>query len=329
MKPLIKVLRVVVSLGLLLWLVSKVDFSSLGADLAGADLKWFFIPNLLTPLTLGCGIWRWQILMRARGIRVRHANASRYMIIGHFVSNFLPSNVGGDVVRASLVAREAGKDKWSTAAGAVVVDRICGLVGLLVILPIFGAFNFRWLTELKVVYPLAAACAAIAVATVFIFSDWGAGLLAWIGRFRFTQKPMRIVRDLHDSMLAYRSTPAAVVQAIGVSCLFYVVCGLQVFCLLPAFPEVDVAWTSQVVAFCAVSLLAMLPISFNGYGLQEGGYVLFFVSLGFTPTQGVTLALANRVLSLVVSAVGALLLAFSDFSAAELSQSRPTDPKLA
>ena len=311
------VLRILVSPALLIWLFAKMDYSALGENLANAELRWLLLPHLLTPVTFLCCLWRWQILHRARGLHISNRDALRYMFIGHFISNFFPSNVGGDVARATLVTRQTGTARWSTAAGTVVVDRVTGLLGLFVVLPCAVALHFDWIRGLGLLLPLGAACAGIVVLTVFIFSDWGAGLLSWMGRWRLTRKPIAVIRDLHDAMLAFRKTPRAVAGAVAVSALFYVVSGLQVYCLLLAFPDVTVPWTTQIVTFGAVSLLAMLPISFNGYGLQEGGYALLFVSLGFTNNQAVAAAVANRLLSLAISVVGGLIFMASSLRAAE------------
>jgi uncharacterized protein (TIRG00374 family) len=308
-----------VSLSLLGWLLASLDFHELRTTLAGARWTWLIVPHVLTPVTLLCGVWRWQTLLRSRNVVIPNGAAWRYLVMGCFVSNFLPSNVGGDVARASLVARHGAGHRWSASAGAVVVDRVCGLVAILVVLPIFAGFHYRWLHDLGVILPLACACAGILTLTVFVFSDWAAGLLHWLGRMPLLRKPAAIASELHDAMVTFRRQPRAIAAAIGISSIFYVVSGVQVWCLLLAFPQVDVAWSTMVITFAAVSLLAMLPVSINGYGVQEGGYVFFLASLGFTHNAAVALALANRLLSIAISVAGAVFFAFSDLSRAELA----------
>ena len=75
---------------------------------------------------------RWWWLMRANGLGVGFFEAQRFAWIGLFCSNVLPGTTGGDIVKAAFIARRCSVDKVR-AVVSVVVDRIVGLLSLLVI----------------------------------------------------------------------------------------------------------------------------------------------------------------------------------------------------
>lgn len=313
-----KILQVVVSFALVTWLVSQMDFRALGENISDADWSWFLLANLLSLGTLICGVWKWQLLLRAQGTKIPTGVVSRYFLIGPFFSNFLPSNVGGDVVRVSLVVRHVGRQHWPTAVGSVFVERVTGLLGLLLVLPIGLALHYDWVISLNILVALVSALGGITALIFVAFSEWGAKILAWFGRFPIMGKPVGFVQKLHNTLFHYRDNRRVIFQCILISCLFYVISAVQISWLLKAFPGMEVPWTTQIVTFCSVSLLASLPIAFNGYGVQESGYVFFFLSLGFSHNQAVILALANRALGIVISIIGGFLFATSNFSRADI-----------
>ena len=50
----------------------------------------------------------------------------RFIFVGFFFNNFLPANVGGDVMRGFSLARYT--DRGADAAVSVIVDRVIGLM---------------------------------------------------------------------------------------------------------------------------------------------------------------------------------------------------------
>jgi hypothetical protein len=55
------------------------------------------------------------------------------------------------------------------------------------------------------------------------------------------------------------------------------------------------------------SFLILVPISFNGLGLQEGAFMLFFGAVGVEPTQAFVLAIGPRISLLVFSLIGGIV----------------------
>ena len=77
--------------------------------------------------------WKWQLLLRARGARVSLSECCRIYAAGMFGNLWLPTNVGGDALRASLLARRAPQLGVADAAASIVVERVTGFAALLLI----------------------------------------------------------------------------------------------------------------------------------------------------------------------------------------------------
>ena len=79
---------------------------------------------------LAC-IWRWGLLLDAQDVHVPSRSLLGSFLVALFFNNFLPSNIGGDVIR---IRDTAGPARSKTVATIVVLtDRVIGLMGLVLV----------------------------------------------------------------------------------------------------------------------------------------------------------------------------------------------------
>lgn len=311
---LLRVLKGLVSIGLLALLFSQVDYAALEAELDGASWGWFLASLCLVPLTVWIGVRKWQILMADRGLLIGTSHLVRYFVIGHLFGNFMPSNVGGDVVRASLATRFAGRRYWAIAAGSVLVERLTGLVGLFIALAVAVVLHYEWFALLGLNHIVLLAFLGFAVTLLVIFSDIGSGMISWTLRVPGLRKPGLLVQELYTLVLEYRGSMGVLFRCVGLSVVFYFLNAVMIWLILHVFPPVTVGWTTQLITYTLTSLIAMIPISFNGYGIQEGGYAVLLRSLGYSFGQALTVGILYRATSILISIVGAYFFATSHLS---------------
>ncbi len=114
--------------------------------LGRADKGWILLGILVGSLTYIAGTFRFGVLLRAQGIFLPWLRVGEIFMIGLFFNLFGLGSTGGDVVKIFYVLRETG-DKKTAAAFTVLMDRVVGLVALLLIALGFTAFRYRWLTQ--------------------------------------------------------------------------------------------------------------------------------------------------------------------------------------
>ncbi len=134
------------TLGFLFW---KIDAGKTLNEVRQADLAYLLAALSLYSLSLVMRAYRWLVLVRGLGVSVSFGRLVRLYFVGQFFSSFLPSQFGGDVVRAV----ELTQDTVSSAAiGTVFLDRMSGLMVLavmgLLVLPFQAAHMERWLVWL-------------------------------------------------------------------------------------------------------------------------------------------------------------------------------------
>lgn len=128
-KTWLNVLRVGLSLLAVVLLLHIVGGADVLQTLLSADWRWLAGAWCLSVLGLVVRTFRWQALLRGLGLRVPFLRLLKLYLVGAFFNTFLLSGFGGDVIRVIELAQDAQRD---AAVGTVVVDRMTGLLSLMV-----------------------------------------------------------------------------------------------------------------------------------------------------------------------------------------------------
>jgi uncharacterized membrane protein YbhN (UPF0104 family) len=268
----------ILSFGLLILLLWRQDWSMIFRAMISVP-AWALIAGLAFLLMRhACNTARWVFLVRAQEIPLTYRRALQLVFAGLFVSNFLPSMVGGDVVRIAGVI-SVSRSKVAGAA-SVVVDRLIGVFGMLFVLP----FSFPLLKGL-----------------ISSGGILGFGLTTSDGRWMEVLK--KSVRRGSEALRLWLHRPYSLGLALLASwmavfsyliCVWILARGLGIPVGLK-----EVAGVSALTYF-----LTLIPISINGYGLRELAILGFYTQLGATSEQAAALALITRVFFLLVSVLG-------------------------
>ena len=146
-KTLVTVLQVAVTLGLLAWLFrdGKRDRDMLVA-LSHANLLWIAAAFGVYGIVVLAAITRWKILLSVQGIHIPWTRLGSLFMIGLLFNPFMPGGTGGDVAKIFYLLKET-PNKKPAALLAVLIDRLLGLFGLIVIAGIVIVVRYKWLTQ--------------------------------------------------------------------------------------------------------------------------------------------------------------------------------------
>ena len=131
LKTVLIAVKVAVSAALLWMLFSRADVSAMGTQFRQMNFAWMLAALLTYGLMLLVSAWRWQLLLEVQRIPVRFGLLTNSFLVATFFNNFLPSNIGGDVVRVADTAPFAGSKTVATTI--VLIDRVLGLIALLAV----------------------------------------------------------------------------------------------------------------------------------------------------------------------------------------------------
>ena len=134
-RPVRIALQVVVSAGVIAYLLWQIDVGRT-IDLIGSSNGWDLLGAYAIFLATTWGMaWRWQALLASKGIQEPLGWLTKLYFVGYAAGQVLPTSIGGDAVRIAAHARRR-PDVKGEAAGAVLMERVLGSAGTLVLVAV-------------------------------------------------------------------------------------------------------------------------------------------------------------------------------------------------
>lgn len=290
-----------VTLGLLGLLLPRLHLDTI--DWGGDTVVWLMAGLAVTFGGLVMSALRWQRVIEVLGQSDRLARLLSFYLAGQFVGNFLPSTVGGDVLRVTRLSSDTGDRP--TAFASVVLERLTGWL----VLPLITFTGFAVNPGLlHVDGPAVSLATALAGGTLLLLSVvlFLAAHPRLGGRFAGHQSWLRLLGAVHLGLTKLRNRPGAVASVLVVGLAYQLTVVLAAFLAAKGL-GVDVSFTVFLTFFPMVAIAQVLPLSIGGIGLREGALVIFLVNshLGASHTQAITLGLVFYAMNLVVSLLGA------------------------
>lgn len=221
----------------------------------------------------------------------------RFIFIGQFYSLILPGQLLGEAAKAYSFAR--GKEGKSRIAASVVVDKITGLVGLLLV-SIFGILFTR--TELPGNWRWAVAVAFI-IALVSIFLFRFEFVKTFIERHASTLHP---VSKFFWAYHKYAEDTKLVVRAVVLGVLFQLSIVWLTFILAESM-NIHISPLDWFWIFGVVSVAVLIPITIGGLGVRESIFVSLLGFFAVAPVQALTLSFSIFAIQAITALVGGML----------------------
>lgn len=244
--------------------------------------------------------FRWQRVLTTLDVHNRLLHLTRLYLASLFVGNFLPSTVGGDVLRITRLGSETG-DSASPFA-SVVLERMSGWI----VLPALTFAGLLINPTLRDLGRATAIASVVGAATLLALAGvlFAAGHPRVGGRFNGNDGWRRFTGAIHLGVDRFRRKPQLALEVIGAGVVYQVSVLVAVFLAGKAL-DIHVGFTAILAFFPAVAILQTLPVTIGGLGVREGLLYVFLHPLGVTDKQAVSLGVLYYACVLIVSLIGA------------------------
>jgi len=287
--PWLRWVGTVVALGLLVYLLAQQGWDEFSQAITSIP-AWAFLAAFAclfgSRLTT---VGRWLALLRAADVQITVWDAFKLVFAGLFAANFLPTTIGGDVVR--LAGAVQLRLDGGIVTASLIVDRLVGMAGMATLLPLELP---RVLREGLPALKSAAEVNPAVVLPGFLQPLW--------------QKLVGFIQTILKSLVHWLHRPAGLLKALlwtygHMACVFGAVWFFLVGMGEPlSFWKIGGLW---VLAY----FITLLPVSINGLGLQELSIAVLYSTFGGVSQQtGLALAVLMRMLYMLASLPGALFL---------------------
>ena len=298
-------LKLTVSVGLLAILFSRVDVARLWSVARQASTTWLASALGLYAVMVLASAWRWGLLLAAQNVRLPFRALTSSFLVATFFNNFLPSNIGGDVVRVADTAPAAGSKTLATTV--VLLDRGIGLLGL-VLIAALGASTTSRLADGGPVPPVllwAGFVVAMAVLTPALLMPH---LFARLFRPLRALHPAWVDERLSRLTLAlsrFGEAPGALAACFGGAVLVQAVL-VGFYVAIANSMRIPVGFAELAVIVPVTFIVQMVPLSMNGFGVREATFGFYFTRLGLPLESALLVSFMGAALIMVFSLTGAV-----------------------
>lgn len=283
----------ILALVLLVYLLSQQGWEEFFRAVGSIPLSTFVAVLGLVTLSRLAVVARWASLLISSGVQISLLRILKITFAGMFASNFLPTSVGGDIVR--LAGTVTIDEKKRVYASSIVMDRLVGALGMAMLLPVGVA-------------------TMISGPGLPVLRDWlqalpfAGGATSAAGDGSLTSRIRRWIMLGWDTVKLWLRAP----RAIGISLSF------TLFHMLLKFTAIWILFRSLGEAIGLLELaglwsfvyfITLFPVSINGLGVQEVSAGLVYSTLGGVgETSALVVALLVRMAELLASTPGAIAL---------------------
>lgn len=304
-------LRIVVSIGLfilLLWLFRE-NFTRITHLLKSVNIFIFggaflvFISGILFMAV------RLKVALRPQELFVSIRELFPLTLIGYFFANFMPTSIGGDVVKGYYISKK-NKKRLSTYT-SVLMDRIIGMFSAVLIASLGLAMIGKEIEHRFIIWAIALLLMGCAIVAVSLF--WKKFLskiskLAGITRLLQALKLEPPVKKVYQTLRIYARHKRLILKMLALSMLTQFLCFSSVFLLAKSLGA-SVPFAKVMLAMPLIFVLSMLPVTINGLGLREWSFVLFF-SQNIGEAAALSLSLLYLAVFLLISLIGGVIYLF-------------------
>ncbi len=248
---------------------------------------------------------RLRFVLKAQETTLSFSSSYYVNMIAVFFNNVLPSQVGGDMVKAYYIYKSSN-GKLATFS-AVVVDRLFGLVTMMLIgsVAVFAYDNA--LSSPRILSSLAILVAVTFIMAILIFNRRVANILEGLRLPLVSSVLLDKLKEIYQAMYDYRER-----KGIIIACLMLTVAAQSSFVfanfMLAESLTMDIS-VGFFFFFVPIILILGIAPSVNGMGIREAAY-LFYLTEFTSPDKALTLSLLTSFFMIVVGVIGGIFYAF-------------------
>jgi uncharacterized protein (TIRG00374 family) len=293
--------RLLLSGVLLAYLYHSIDLDKTAALVKSADLTYVFYSFILYSIIHVFILLRWGVFIRALGLQAPVLNVVRFFFIGLFGNLFLPSAIGGDVIKTLGLCKDIQQKPKVVAS--VLLDRLSGFAGMVVVAIAAFVMGYRYINDMTLLVSIGIMAA---VSTALAFVLFNERLYTFCCRI-FNQFP-RLKSGLmrvHYDIVLLKGHYQALFQSVGLSCLGQIVLAVVWYLLAKSLHQ-NIAFIYFLIFVPLICVVSVLP-SVGGLGVREAGAAFLLTRAGVESGVSVSISLLNFAFMVLMGLVGGVI----------------------
>ncbi len=314
-------LKLVVAIGLLVWLVLRLpDPAALWWQIVHAHKLLLVLGAACYTLAVAVSALKWRVLLHAAGIVLPPGRLLSFQWMAEFFNNFLPAQVGGDVMRGYAVA--ADTKRTADAAASVIIDRFIGLMVFMLFAALAsnamlflgkpdgqpfspeGALFMRF----AALGSMLAALALLVVVATLLSRRLKRLMERLLRMLPLSNRVLPLWYKLATAFDVYRDHPGALAWTATGSTAIVILTSLNIWLIAWAIQPGSISLLEVLVINpIIVFALLVVPLSPGGLGVRQVSFAGLFLFMGAGSELGTAVGLLQQFIGYVVSIPGGIL----------------------
>jgi hypothetical protein len=301
-RAVILLIKLLVSGGLIAYILTRIHIERSLHTLVSAKLSFIGLALVVYLFAQALSAVRWTVLVRPLGIKTPFKDLVSYYLIGMFFNLFAPGTVGGDVSRVYYLVKDQQRDEQGRTvptvrvAMSVFMDRAIGMVVLIWM----GAAGLLLFPS----YPVPAAIRSLTLMLALGFAV--CTVLIPVLRRALPEDGNSLIVKLRLALRSYRTHWHAIVQGILLSLIVHLIQAWMHLVMGRAL-NLAIPFSFCLIVYPLVGTFAAIPISLNGLGLREGGYIFLLGLIGIDSENGIAFGLLLFLIVATDSLIGGII----------------------
>jgi len=302
-------IQLVVSIVLIILLLRLINIPDMLSLLKNVNPYYFILLLVLITIDRIFMAYKWHLLLKIKDMSISLFSAIRTYYIGTFIGFFLPTTVGGDIVRVLKLHSE--KRRGTDALSSVILERILGFIASAILAPIAALFliSFFKINIWRFLWIAGALLFLFIILMVISFSEI---IVRKIDKNERLSKNFLFnkLKKLYLSYAEYKNHKGALSLFLALSILEQLAAVIGSYLACRAL-NLSIPFIYFLLIIPLVQLISRIPISFEGIGVNEGLLVYFFTLLGLSKTGAFTIGLLGHI-AIVIATLPALFFYIKD-----------------
>jgi uncharacterized protein (TIRG00374 family) len=303
-KHALRALRILISAVLIGYLLATANLGELFVMLKSWNAIYFLIGVLLGVFVNVVFAYRWKTMLAVSGVKISLLTLVKFYFVGTFFNLFLPTALGGDVVRGYDLAMHSGRKMG--AVTSVLAERIVGFFALAFIALLALLLGSRTLTDAAVTTIILISYLGYFTLTAIVFNaKIMKRLVATLKFIKLWDIGKRLDRMV-DSLHAFTAHKAILWQCFALSTISQTLTILAVYSLALAI-NLKLPPLYFFMVLPMIWIITMVPLSINGLGVREGAFVFFFTRLGVSDSAALLLSFLTLSQKIALGLIGGII----------------------
>jgi len=297
-------LRIAISLGIVIFLMRRVNPPLMLKIIRGLDLKFLLWGFFILLVSYSLGVYRWKMLIGAMGLNPPISRIITATCGGLFFNTFLPSTIGGDVFRTMDLFSHT--KQGSKILASVFLDRLSGFIGLMTIAFFSLLVGFRLINDKVIILSVAVLFCIFLLIFAIVFSRRIFKKIVSLAEFLKVREFSDRLYKFHTAIVELRANPRVLLYNLFISLLIQA-SGVFAFYFLGLSLHINLRIIHFLVVVPVIGAITVLPISIAGLGLRDSSTIIYLGRLGVAKEVAFSLSLLVFFLTTIIGILGGII----------------------